>query len=295
MTGKEKYFKVLGIEPTTNRAVIKKAYRKLALKYHPDRNKSADAHLKFIQITEAYEVITGQRILRKKRVQPKPKTKEEILAEKVARAKARWQRMQAEEEIRDRRYFKRVSTGWKWRFFQAFAIYTAVFGILLSLDYFLDGRKETVNYYDMYKDPYSKSIRVGREYFHVDTPEFWSNGTPPIRKNYSYLFNDLKSVSVLISDLPQYDEGSHSSIMKNYILFTGKELYSTYSYRSIYGVFPFLHIMFLAPLMVAIFRRPTLRFSIWRLVSIWIIYPTIIFFTFSNDRIFNLIELIIEP
>ena len=37
------YYDILGISKTTNEKDIKKVYRKLALKYHPDRNKSKDA------------------------------------------------------------------------------------------------------------------------------------------------------------------------------------------------------------------------------------------------------------
>ncbi|MEX1001633.1 MAG: J domain-containing protein [Crocinitomicaceae bacterium] len=292
MAEKEKYFKLLGIEPTTDPSAIKRAYRQQALKYHPDRNPSPNAHIQFIRITEAYEILSGQRIYRKKISSAgPPKTKEEIIAEKVARAKARWQRMQAEEEIKDRRYFKRVATGWKWRFFQLFAVYTAVFGTLLSCDYFLDGEKVCISGFDIHQDIYSKTIRIYDETFIIEASDFWRNGTPPVRGNYSYLFHDLKSVSIIISGLPTVHPDAPSAKMRDYILFKGKEMYHTYSSNSVYGVFPFIHIMFLAPLTVAVFRRPTLRFSIWRLVSLWIIFPTILFFTFSNDRVFHLIEL----
>lgn len=48
------HYKTLEIEPTATKEEIKKAYRRLALKYHPDKNKSPDAHEKFIAINEAY-------------------------------------------------------------------------------------------------------------------------------------------------------------------------------------------------------------------------------------------------
>lgn len=52
------YYKVLGVEKSATAEQIKKAYRKLALEYHPDRNKSAGAAEKFKEVTKAYEVLS---------------------------------------------------------------------------------------------------------------------------------------------------------------------------------------------------------------------------------------------
>ncbi len=55
----EDYYKVLGVEKTTGAEDIKKAYRKLALKYHPDRNPDdKKAEEKFKKISEAYAVLS---------------------------------------------------------------------------------------------------------------------------------------------------------------------------------------------------------------------------------------------
>ncbi|MCC9135341.1 DnaJ C-terminal domain-containing protein [Pontibacter silvestris] len=52
------YYKILGIDKSASQADIKKAYRALAKKYHPDKNKgNADAEDKFKDISEAYEVL----------------------------------------------------------------------------------------------------------------------------------------------------------------------------------------------------------------------------------------------
>lgn len=52
------YYKVLGIDKTASEEEIKKAYRKLAVKYHPDKNKDdKDAENKFKEVAEAYEVL----------------------------------------------------------------------------------------------------------------------------------------------------------------------------------------------------------------------------------------------
>jgi molecular chaperone DnaJ len=56
------YYKVLGVPKTAAAAEIKKSYRELARKFHPDANKgSADAEERFKEITEAYNVLSDEK------------------------------------------------------------------------------------------------------------------------------------------------------------------------------------------------------------------------------------------
>ena len=58
MADKRDYYEVLGLSKGASEDDIKKAYRKLAKKYHPDINKAPDAEAKFKEINEAYEVLS---------------------------------------------------------------------------------------------------------------------------------------------------------------------------------------------------------------------------------------------
>ena len=59
MTTKRDFYEVLGVKKDASAAEIKKAYRQLALKYHPDKNKSKDAVKKFKEISESYEILSN--------------------------------------------------------------------------------------------------------------------------------------------------------------------------------------------------------------------------------------------
>jgi len=54
------YYKVLDVDKNATEEEIKKAYRKMALRFHPDKNKEADAEEKFKEISEAYEVLSDK-------------------------------------------------------------------------------------------------------------------------------------------------------------------------------------------------------------------------------------------
>lgn len=61
MTSKRDYYDILGLEKSATSTQIKSAYRKLALKWHPDRNKETNAEAKFKEINEAYEILSNSK------------------------------------------------------------------------------------------------------------------------------------------------------------------------------------------------------------------------------------------
>jgi len=60
MATKKDFYDILGVSKTASEIDIKKAYRKLALEWHPDKNKAANANEKFKEINEAYAVLSDK-------------------------------------------------------------------------------------------------------------------------------------------------------------------------------------------------------------------------------------------
>jgi hypothetical protein len=109
----ENYYALLGVSPGVEEKELKRVYRKLAMKYHPDINKSPDAAKRFREICEAYEIVYRHE---KKEAeintsQPyasdviDPEVYEEIIREAREKARAR-ARMKYEKLKAEREFFE---------------------------------------------------------------------------------------------------------------------------------------------------------------------------------------------
>src|SRR5439155_11097631 len=57
-SNKRDYYEVLGVARSASDEEVKKAFRRLAKQYHPDANKEPGAEARFVEINEAYEVLS---------------------------------------------------------------------------------------------------------------------------------------------------------------------------------------------------------------------------------------------
>jgi len=60
VAAKKDYYQILGVSRTATAGELKKAYRKLSLKYHPDKNSAPDAQQKFAELSVAYDVLSDE-------------------------------------------------------------------------------------------------------------------------------------------------------------------------------------------------------------------------------------------
>lgn len=91
------FYAVLQVSPNSTRQDIQASYRRLAKKYHPDVNTSADAHEKFCEITEAYEFIMDHWTL-----QSGVKTGEQVFDKKYATGRDTEQYEEFKREVHER-------------------------------------------------------------------------------------------------------------------------------------------------------------------------------------------------
>lgn len=60
VSGNKDLYEILGLGRGASSSEIKKAYRQLSLKYHPDKNPSEDAAARFAEVASAYEVLSDE-------------------------------------------------------------------------------------------------------------------------------------------------------------------------------------------------------------------------------------------
>ena len=152
---KRDYYDILGVNKSASKDEIKKAYRKLALKYHPDKNpNNAEAEERFKQISAAYNVLGDEN---KKREYDMRLTgvftfvPEETPEEKLRKRREKVAQMRRQMKEREEREIKKVyetakqKMPYKWRYtITAITSFFALF-IILSNWYLYDyiGERET--------------------------------------------------------------------------------------------------------------------------------------------------------
>ena len=152
----EDYYKTLEIEFGCDLLTIKKAYRKLAFVYHPDKSKNSNAAHKFREITEAYEILRDE----VKRINYDilyqayftSKTRLDINAEKQQEEWAREGKEKANEystmsyEEFLNRAFKEIRVGVNYipNLIAILFVGTAAIGLLINLPDFFDGGEPAV-------------------------------------------------------------------------------------------------------------------------------------------------------
>lgn len=136
------YYKILGLPEGANEEEVKKAYRRLAMEFHPDKNESDEAMARFIEITEAYEALQKgitespeQTTMAARRAgearRHDPEWRKEV-AERFRKAKIK----AAEEGLQ---YYHDYLKSYKYKLSFVSAMVAVLLAIIISIDFFTPG------------------------------------------------------------------------------------------------------------------------------------------------------------
>lgn len=290
----KRYFDILGISPTKDEKIIKKAYRKKALQYHPDKNPSAEAHKKFIQISEAYEYLTlainqtkkdssinkqgKQYSYRDFSKQQVKKTKEELFEERLKQARQRYEYMKQKEEEENEQYFQKISSGLSWKIFNIIMYGCLLLSVIFVLDYTtLSSRWE--------KDRITKGSDVlsysGIQYNSI-VPIMTENGEKLwVKKSFLRATRSFKTVylerTFFFRDIKHVWSWQNGNWIKSKIDF------------SVTGTFPAIPFFLLLPFFTFVLKGRTVTFSLLFNISKYIYGFLLLLLLYCNDRWLHLI------
>jgi curved DNA-binding protein CbpA len=200
------YYKLLGLKPTATKAEVKKRYRSLAMKLHPDKNPDPLAHQVFVRITEAYEAITEGKIPKQRQRQERPKkenvvfrrgneefTKEEF-EEKIRKAKEFAERKKI---LQEERFYQRFFSSKLFRYHPYIASAFIMLSVLLFLDYQYHIKEDTYKEFEIERGSsyYELYLSKSKAAIPEDLMMFSTSRVEKISVRRSFVFRIPKEVS----------------------------------------------------------------------------------------------------
>lgn len=276
-----RYYKILGLSPGASEKEVRKKYRKLVMIYHPDKNDTPEAEQKFIEITEAYEILTGKAKAPRSTAQEsaqgsKSKASHE---ERIKNAKKRYREQIFKEFIENENYFNQLTKGPKWVTIKIIAVLGIILSTTIFLDYFLP------RHYDPIKVT-GYHVNAGvlgadkRELSLIQTDsgeKFW------ISKLTYHLYGKYPS---------GYKETSwifHNPIS---IISQGKTTHRRYFVHFTFYSFGWLTgLLFLSPTLLFIYRQKTVRFTVLYHFCYYGVGILTVVFLLTGDRWAHLLTL----
>jgi DnaJ-domain-containing protein 1 len=277
----KRYYDILGLPVNATDREIKNAYRKLAFRYHPDRNPEPDARAKFDRVKQAYEILNSPREKqpvnagRHAKFNPSDVSKEE----RIKQAKNRHKIQILQSKIANERFYQSLVSGIRWEILHIIAKVAFVFGSLLLIEQTLPDHQveDRIVNFDIhmynglkYRKINKVSTQKGDEIYLADLDYLFADRDPYITVQKSWIFHNSERVV------------SRDSRFKDH------------SYRvdwSTHVLYPWLSVLFFIPLFTIYYKRKTLTFTVLYYLSLYGIGIVTLVFIGSENRWAHLLTL----
>lgn len=272
----KKYFALFGLTEDASQHELRKAYRKLAMQFHPDKNQDPKAEEVFIQLKQAYELLLDYQKNGPKNYTVKPsRNRNKHAAHRNPNTKRKYQNTQEFERFKEEYYFKKLTSGTKWKVFTWMKNIAVVIGLLLIIEEFLPTHfttKTVEAYSDFYNGLEQNSVRCLLTH---DGQKMWIEN-PTVRMFYE-------------NPIIQVEE---SFIFRNPVKIWYQELDFKKHYPvdfSAVNLFPVIPFLFFIPFITHRYRRKNYIFTIGYIFSFYIIGTLLLWFLLTQDRWLHLL------
>lgn len=194
-------YKLLGLKPGADEATIKRHYKKLALRIHPDINPDPKAHEQFILLTKAMELLLTPEPDSATERQSRKAKPDETAAERTQRmeeARKRFEQQQKRKSQENTTYFNLLTTGKRWKLFKTLVIACWIFALALFLDLLLPTHfeKDTLLSYShdthngiLFERIAAVELDKTGAYFMKNAPGFWIDVYPEVEVETTWLLH----------------------------------------------------------------------------------------------------------
>jgi curved DNA-binding protein CbpA len=274
----KKYYNRLGLSETASSEDVRRQFRKLAMKYHPDKNPSEDAQDEFLKITEAYEILTGKKKIQNPLGSRTSGSNRAAQKERVREARKRYYEQIIKEQKETEIYFNALLKSRGWKVISISAVVGIILSVSLLFDFFLPNHysNDRLTHYalDVYSSVQSNEKRVSL----VMTD-----------KNDQYWIEQL--------DFPFFGQYRDFRVQKTWIFHDPVQLISVQDGKVVlypveYTFFSFAHLIipiFLLPAFTMYYKRKTITFTILYYLSIYLSTGLILLFLFLDKHLLHLV------
>jgi len=266
---------ILDLKNSSDKAILKRAFRKKALEYHPDKNNDNNSHEKFVSIVEAYEYLSNEGVNTTKKKFSGPKFRSNFSKEEQYEyAKRKFE--ETESKIYEYEY-RTYRNGYK----RKLSIVSAILGLLLSIilvaDHFLPHKhtthKLTEIHFEKNIDPYSKELffEIENQTFHISVENYiiLQKLKPELYITQTNIFSEIISLEAKTNN--------HNSII-------------IYDSTSINNTFPLIVILLLIPLASLFYEKANFYFLLFNVYyNIYVVPVIIVIILFHDNRIWRLV------